>query len=132
MPTTLTYQSTTVTLPDDLYWADEFAWQPVQQTAERTITGALVIQQATRIAGRSITLRPDSEGAAWVSRGVLEELLGWATIPQCEMTLSYRGISTQVIWRHHDGEVIEASPVIHYADALSADWYTATLKFMEI
>lgn len=132
MATTLTYDNTTVTLPDDLYWADEFAWQPVQQTAERTITGALVIQQATRIAGRSITLRPDSQDAAWVSRGVLETLRVWSEIPRCEIIISYRGIERRVIWRHHDGEVIEATPVIHYADAQAADWYTATLKFMEI
>ena len=132
MATTLTYNDTTVTLPDDLYWADEFGWQPVQQTAERTITGALVIQQATRIAGRSITLRPDSPDAAWISRGVLETLKDWSQIPQCEIIISYRGIERRVIWRHHDGEVIEATPVIHYADAQSVDWYTATLKFMEI
>ena len=132
MATTLTYSGTTVTLPDDLYWSDEFAWQPVVQTAERTITGALVIQQATRIAGRSITLQPDSENAAWVSRADLEQMRSWATIPQCEMTLSYRGTGRTVIWRHHDGEVINANPVVHYADVQSGDWYTATLKFMEV
>lgn len=132
MATTITYSGTTVTLSDDLYWVDEFAWQPVLQTAERTIEGALVVQQATRIAGRSITLQSFSEDSAWVKRSDLEQLQNWSTIPQCEMTISYRGTTRQAIWRHHEGDVIGAEPVAHFADVQSGDWYRVTLKFMEI
>ena len=131
MPITLSYDGTTVSLPEDLYWADEFNWTALVQTAERTITGALIIQQATRIAGRPVTLQPDGD-SGWIPRGVLEQLRTWATIPQCEMTLTHRGVTRQVIWRHHEGDVIDANPVVHYADAQSGDWYTATLRLMEI
>lgn len=130
--TTLTYDGTTLILPDDLYWADEASWQPVVQTAERTITGALVVQTHARVAGRPITLQPDSENASWITRQTLETLMAWASIPDCEMLLSYRGISYDVIWRHHDGEVIQATPIVHYADVQAGDYYTATLRFMEI
>lgn len=131
MSITLSHDGVTVNLPADLYWADEFNWQPVVQTAERTITGALIIQQAVRIAGRPVTLQPDGD-SGWIPRGVLEQLRTWATISQCEMTLTHRGVSRQVIWRHHEGEVITATPVVHYADVQSGDWYTATLRLMEI
>jgi hypothetical protein len=130
--TTLTHQTTTLDLPDDLYWADEASWQPVVQTAERTITGALVLQTHARIAGRPITLQPDTDGAAWLTRAQLVTLMQWASIPGCEMLLSHRGISYNVVWRHQDGEVIQATPVVHYADVQSGDFYTATLRLMEI
>lgn len=130
--TTLSYNGTTINLPDDLYWSDEASWQPVVQTAERTITGALVLQVHARIAGRPITLTPDSENASWITRDTLETLMSWASIPGCEMLLSYREISYTVVWRHHDGEVITATPVVHYSDVQDGDYYTATLRFMEL
>ena len=130
--TTLTYQTTVLDLPDDLYWSDEAAWQPVVQSAERTITGALVIQAHTRIAGRPITLQPEAENSSWITRTTLEGLMALASIPGCEMLLSHRGISYNVVWRHQDGEVIQATPVVHYADVQTGDFYTATLRLMEI
>ena len=130
--TTLTYNGTTVNLPDDLFWSDETSWSQVVQTAERTITGALVIQTHSRIAGRPITLQPEAENASWINRGDLMTLKSWADIPGCEMLLSHRGISYNVVWRHHEGEVIQATPVVHYSDVQSGDWYTATLMLMEI
>jgi hypothetical protein len=130
--TTLTYQTTTLDLPDDLYWSDEASWQPVVQTAERTITGALVVQTHARIAGRPITLQPEAENSAWITRATLVTLMAWASIPGCEMLLSHRGISYNVVWRHQDGEVIQATPVVHYADVQTGDYYTATLSLMEI
>ena len=30
----------TTTLPDDLLWINEFEWNPVEQTTERSLTGA--------------------------------------------------------------------------------------------
>ncbi len=29
----------TITLPDDLLWINEFEWNPVEQTTERSLTG---------------------------------------------------------------------------------------------
>jgi hypothetical protein len=43
-------------LPDDLLWADEHAWSPVVATVSYLLTGALLVQSATRQAGRPITL----------------------------------------------------------------------------
>ena len=33
-------QLDTITLPDDLLWINEFEWNPVEQTTERSLTGA--------------------------------------------------------------------------------------------
>lgn len=50
-------------LPAGLVWADEYAWTPVaQQAEERTLTGALVVEEALKTGGRPITLKGQQEG----------------------------------------------------------------------
>lgn len=44
------------TLPDGLRWTDEFEWNPEQTTVNFTLTGAMIVQTATKQAGRPITL----------------------------------------------------------------------------
>jgi hypothetical protein len=129
--TTLTVGGTTVTFSDDLIWADEFAWAPVEQSVERTITGALVVQTAARVAGRPITLAAEDDNSGWITRAALDQFKVWAAVPGQAMTLVYRGVSHSVIWRHQD-TALDAAPVVFYSDVQSGDYYRATLRFMEI
>lgn len=133
MSITLTVGGTSVALPDDLYWADETAWHPVEQTVARSLTGALIVSQASRAAGRPITLEPPViTTSAWMARSALDQLKAWADTPGQVLTLTLRGLARSVMWRHQDGEVMAARPVLHLADVEADDAYTATLKFMEI
>ena len=132
MSITLNYSSTTLTLDPDLKWVDEHQWHPVEQTAQRSVTGALVVSTAARISGRPITLQPDDENSAWMPRSMIDTLRSWAGVPGRQMTLTLRGVARTVIFRHHDGIAVEASPVIFYSDEDGSDWYKATLRFMEI
>jgi hypothetical protein len=59
-------------------------------------------------------------------------LRSWAAVAGREMTLTLRGASYQVIFRHQDGAAIEAEPIVHYSDVDGADSYKITLRFMEI
>jgi hypothetical protein len=43
-----------------------------------------------------------------------------------------RGVARTVMFRHQDGEAVNASPVVHYSDVVSGDYYRATLRFMEV
>lgn len=128
---TLSDGAITVTFTDDLQWVDEFAWAPVEQNVERTITGALVVQNAARAAGRPITLAPDSESAAWMTRASLDTLRTWAATAGQVLTLGHRGVNRSVIWRHQD-TAIDATPVVPFADVQAGDFYRVTLRFMEI
>lgn len=133
MSISLSDGSTTVQLPDDLYWADELAWSPVQQSVGRSITGALIVQTGLRQAGRPITLQPfEGERSSWISRAVLLQLQAWVALPAPTLTLVLRGQARSVLWRHQDGEPIQAQPVLHLSDVQSDDVYVATLRFMEI
>lgn len=133
MSLTLADGSTTLTLNPDLYWSDEHNWHPVEQSVERTITGAQVIQAAARVAGRPITLEPEDDEAAWMTLADVTALRNWAAVPGKTMTLTLRGEAREVIFRHQDGG-FEARPVIQYRDGheLPADFYLCTIRLMEI
>lgn len=129
---TLQYESTTLTLHPDLFWDDENDWHPVVQSAQRSITGAMIVSAKALTGGRPITLRPIDDSSAWMSRSTLDVLRSWAAAPGRTMTLTLRGASRSVIFRHHDGAGVEASPLVHYSDVDGADYYSITLRFMEI
>jgi hypothetical protein len=132
MSITLTVGSTTIDLPPDLYWADELQWVAVEQAVERTITGALIVSVAARLAGRPFTLQPPDENSSWTTRTTLDQLRTWAEIPGQQMTLGMRGVDRTVIWRHHEAPVIDAAPIVYFDDVESTDFYSVTLRFMEI
>ena len=125
--------STTLALNPDLYWSDENTWHPVQQTADRTITGAHVIQAALMVKGRPITLEPIDDESAWMTLTQVTALRNWAAVPGKTMTLTLRGVERDVIFRHQDGG-FEARPVIQYRDGheLTTDFYRCTIRLMEI
>lgn len=129
---TLSDGSTTIDLSPDLYWSDENAWLPVEQAIQRTLTGALIVSAATRIKGRPITLQPQSDAEAWMSRATLEAVRAMGEVPGKEMTLQLHGTSYAVIFRHHDGQAVEAAPLVHFSDISADDWYLVTLRFMEV
>lgn len=132
MTTTLVSGATTIGLSDDLFWSDENQWLPVNQTAQRTITGATVISSAAYIGGRPITLQPIDASSAWMSHATLDSLRNLAAVPGKELTLTLRGQTYDVIFRHQDGTAITATPVIQYNDVQSADYFLVTIKLMEL
>lgn len=128
---TLSDGSITVVLHPDLYWSDELNWVPVEQTVQRTVTGALVVSVAPRIAGRPITLEPENDESAWMPRSSVLALRNWAAVPGQQLTLTLRGIAHTVLFRHQDGG-LDARPVIHYNEAYTTDFYLCTVRLMEI
>lgn len=133
MSLSLADTSTTVTLNPDLYWSDENNWHPVQQSVERTITGAQIVQVAGMTKGRPITLEPVDDESAWMTLAQVTALRNWAAVPGKTMTLTLRGVERDVIFRHQDGG-FEARPVIQYRDGheLTTDFYRCTIRLMEV
>ena len=102
------------------------------QSVNRSITGGLIVQPATRVRGRPITLEPEDDSTAWMPRAAVDQLRNWAAVPGKELTLTLRGVTSTVIFRHHDGGAIEANPILHYSDVEPGDWYSVTVRLMEI
>lgn len=131
MTTTISDGLTAVNLGADLRWQDELAWVPVEQSTERTLTGALVVQSALRLKGRPITLGADDEQSGWVDYADLLQLHAWASVPGQVLTLNHQGIARQVMWRLQDG-AIDAKPVVPFADPLPGDAFRVRLAFFEV
>lgn len=123
----------TVTLPADLVWTDEYDWAPVEQSVDRSITGALIVATATRQGGRPITLGTQTDDRAWMPTTTLEQCRAWAAVPGKVLTLTLRGVSRSVIWRHHDsGGALAAKQVRPLDDVQPTDDWICTLRFMEL
>lgn len=132
MSITLSAGGTTLTLDPDLYWEDEYSWSPVEQSVDRTVTGALIVQAAARLSGRPITLRPFDDRSAWMPRTDVAQLRAWANVPGQVLTLNFDGTAYRVLFRHHEGSAMTADPVVFYSDPDSADWLLVTLRFMTV
>lgn len=123
--------TTTVVLDDDLYWSDEGSWQPVAQAVNRTITGALDIQVTALVGGRPITLEPEDDSSGWMHRAAVAQLLEMAQVPGQQLTLTFRGSTYNVLFRHQDTP-LDYRPVVHYNTAEASDYMLCTIRLMEI
>ena len=129
------FSGDTLVLPDDLLWSDEHSWSPVVSSVSYLITGSLLVQSATRQAGRAIPLVAPAD-MAWVTRSVVNVLRDWAALPldavsgRFELTLVDGQVFT-VAFRHGDG-AIEAEPVTGFPARSDTDFYRVTLKLMQI
>lgn len=128
---TLTYSATTLNLPVDIFWANEFGWQQVQQRQRYSITGALIVEAAAKLTGRPIVLR-GLDNAAWLDRATLETLLAWKAVPGRVMALVVRGGAARNVVFDHEAGPIEATPVIDYDIPVADDDYVVTLRFIEV
>lgn len=86
-----------VSLPADLQWVDEFGWNPVAQTTERSLTGALLVQEAALSYGRPIIFQGGDNGA-WIKRSDLVALKAKADQVGLVMALDYHGTEHSVIF----------------------------------
>ena len=134
MAITLTHteSATTLTLPDALRWADEYSWSPVQQSQTYTTTGALLIEEATKQAGRPITLEGEAD-LTWCTRAMVDQLHAWAHTPGIVLTLTLRSIAHSVTFDHSKG-ALQGLPVMFFEDGsiASDDWYVPSLRFIEL
>lgn len=123
-------QLDTLTLPADLLWSDEFDWSPIESAQEYAVTGALVVDTATRLAGRPITLEA-ADDRAWIRRETLQALHALTTPADRQMLLTIAGTARSVIWRP-GAEPISARPIFPLANPAADLAYVVTLRFTEL
>lgn len=135
MTITLTKDATTLGLPEDLFWIDEFSWARVAQETTRSTTGALLVDVATRQGGRSITLQGQGN-TAWITRAVLKTVAAWAQLPGQTFTLNLRGEVFTVLFDHGTGDTTSAinqAAVVEFSDITDTDFYCSlVLRFIEV
>lgn len=133
MAITLQKGADTIVLPPDLLWSDEFAWSPVSQGTERSVTGAVLLDIATRQDGMPITLT-GTERHAWMLRTEVQILRDWVALPGQSFTLTINGRPFTVLFDHGTDEVSKAfvvSPLVDYSDPQDYHQYcNVTLRFI--
>lgn len=128
MPTTLTKGATTLTLPDDLLWPDEFLWSTTQTRSGYSAGGAVLRDVGTKLAGRPITLEGGTN-YAWAQRSQALTLRSWTDDPVAAMTLVYRAVSYPVAFAPVDTP-FSFVPVVDYHDPDNTDVGFFTLRLV--
>jgi len=133
---TIVSGGTTITLPEDLQWSDEFQWSPVGMIASVSLTGAGIIEEAAQLAGRPITLQSTRSGTFYVapvSRAIVNSLRALSAATGVTMTLTLSDSSVySVRFRHDAAPAFEAIPIQLIAPHQDPDWYEITLKFRQV
>lgn len=110
-----------VALPSGLTWSDEFAWTPVQQSSEYSLTGALIVSNQAKLSGRPITLIGQSAGndhTVWISRSSLLALQTALAVTGATFTLTMHDARTFTVMANGP---IKATPLPAYKSLLPAN-----------
>ncbi|CAN5753670.1 hypothetical protein BH11PSE12_BH11PSE12_08260 [soil metagenome] len=123
----------TLTLSHDLLWTDEYHWSPQVATVNYSLSGALLIETATRQAGRPISLQAPDDAMAWHPRTTVDTLYAWASVPGQQLHLIFDdGRSFQVLFGWADGAVIESRPVAGFPSYTADEDMHLSIKFITI
>ncbi len=126
--TTLTYNTTTINLPTDLLWVDEFDWSPVEYVSRYSVAGTLLVSAGTKLSGRPITLTA-GQSWAWVSRTTAIAVRDLSLLASPAMTLVYRGTSYAVTWATQ-GTPFTAIPLVDFSNPQADSRYILTLRLI--
>lgn len=124
-----------LTLPQGLRWADEFDWSPITQATEYSLTGALIVHQGEKQAGRPITLEGGRE-FAWLTRTEVAALKTLLDAGE-EMTLTLHDNRTFTVLPAGDEPLtVRALPVVKDSGPANpssgARYILETLKLIEV
>lgn len=120
-----------VVLDAGMIWSDEFDWRPVEASQEYGVTGALIIDTATRLAGRPITLE-GADDHGWITRTTLASLVGLAASPTDTFTFTHADGRTFTVMFAPGAEPIAARPIAR-PERPPAEWpYVVTLRLIEV
>ncbi len=112
-------------------WSDEYAWTALAQSAPvYMLSGAVDVQQGTKLAGRPITL--DSSFAR-ITRGDIKTLQAWAAIPENTLTLTHPdGRNFNVLFKQPPLTDIKVVQPVRPSDEADSDAMTAHLNFLTV
>ena len=121
-----------IELPDDLLWVDEFDWSPVAQDIDRSLTGALMVQEQAKLFGRPITLTGGNE-AGWVTRATVLELMALAKLPSKSMLLILAdGREFQVYFNRGNNNSVSASLLMPESGLSPESLYTIIIGLITL
>lgn len=129
----MTIRLDTFALPvtaNGLRWSDEFNWTPIAQSIEYGLTGAPLIQESTRLAGRPLTLT-GGRSWAWINRSDLIALQALLDATAQRTLTLHDGRQIPVIPRRDGDGPLTVAPVPVVGDSGPADPTDATHYYID-
>ena len=119
------------TLPDGLRWTDEFSWSETAQSTGYLVSGAALVEESVKLAGRPITLT-GGRSWAWITRDQAEALHAALTAEGAQFVLTlHDGRTFNVIPRHGSGSALVTSPLPIVGDSGPADPVASSKYILE-
>lgn len=120
-----------IELDDQLEWVNEFDHNPIEQTREHSVTGALLIQEGVKLHGRRIELR--SNGGVWTPLSVLRRLEALRDQPSVPMKLVLADEREfYVVWDRAEGAPLSAEPLWREAYPTPQSFYLVNLRLITV
>lgn len=118
-----------IDITDNFVWSDEFAFNQVEQSQERSLTGGMIIQAGEKQYGRPITLGP-----SWLPRSTLDALFALEASPAAIDLELADGREFRVVFDRERGVAIDAKPVHDYVNAANeTSWqYNVTIRLLTV
>lgn len=121
-----------ISLSDDLEWADEFSWSAVEQAVGYGASGALFVQEGLKLSGRPITLL-GKEDMAWITRETAVALLAKINVAGLHMTLTLSDTRVFNVMFRQSETALDVVSVLGYNALNSGEWFKLnSLKLMEV
>ena len=116
---------------EQLEWTDRGEWDAIEQAQERSLSGALIVQEGVKLFGRPITLA--SNNGAWFTRSKVLELQALAAVPLAVHLLTLPdGEQHYVTWNRAAGPAVQAVPLEREVVATAGSLYQLTLRLITV
>lgn len=122
-----------ITLPSGVSVQDEFAWSPISQHFERSVTGANIFDSGTKLRGKPLVLTGDEE-SGWITRLQLKNLYS-KLINDITFNVVLEDGTIQACRFDHEtnGSPITAKPLLDFNDMVDESIYTnLTINLIEV
>lgn len=130
-----------ISLPVDLQWTDEFTSWKVGQVMRTSLTGALIVHESARQAGRPVTLESWQDGRAWagvVDLATLRALQASEEAypgPSFDVVLPAHNSGSRTLrcrWRRDGGNAISARELKFIVPYVDGDLFAVTLRLIQV
>ncbi|KWT77350.1 hypothetical protein [Candidatus Magnetominusculus xianensis] len=119
-----------VEFPNQIFWPNRFEWTGVSETAERTLSGGVIVY-GSEISGRHIDLE-GRDNMCWITYAQVKVLQAMASVQDAEYELVYDDETFNVRFRHEDAPALEFSPVIERSAYNDNDYFNCKIRLMEV
>lgn len=112
----------------NLVWINQFQYSPIAQTADRSLTGGMIIQEGEKKYGQSIIL-----SESWLTKSVIEALKVKEAIGNLTMLLTLDdGTEHSVVFDRTTTAGVYAKPVFNHTNPDDNWQYTATIRLLTV